>query len=242
VSVKSQPQIEAYIGMTGSGKGVSVNRRLAELQPARLLVWDPRAEYEKHARKVDTLAALRDALKSRAFRLRYVPGPKVDLKAAFGKVCEMAFAAGGLVFIAEELSDVTQPSWAPPAWKQIITQGRHQDLIVFGCAQRPALVDKNFLGNATMIRVFMLGYEEDSKAMAKAVRAPLALVDDLFTNEVIEEKGVDIRYLEYTRRTRTLIAGEIRIRNNRVTEKRVPYVVGAPQKAVPTAVRRRGAT
>ncbi len=243
MSVKSQPQIEAYIGMTGSGKGVSINRRLAELQPKRLLVWDPRDEYDGHARKVTTLAALvADVKKAGAgpFRIRYVPDAKVKTEEAFGIVCRVAFAAGKLVFIAEELSDVTRPSWAPPAWKQIITQGRHQDLIVLGCCQRPALVDKNFLGNATLVRVFMLGYVEDSKAMASAVRVKPEAIDELFTDEV--EGGVDINFLQYTRRSRTLEAGHIRIRGNRVTEKLALYVAAAPQKAPAPGVRRRGAT
>lgn len=247
MSVKNKPQIEAYIGMTGSGKGVSILRRLAELQPARLLVWDPRDEYDKHARKVTSLADLVAAVRKAGaggFRLRFVPGGAMDLKAAFAVVCRVAFAAGKLVFLAEELSDVTMPSWAPPAWKQIITQGRHQALIVMGCAQRPALVDKNFLGNATMVRVFMLGDENDVKVMAKTVRATEALVNDLVTVDHDDEKGADIKFLEYTRRTRSLVAGEMTVREGRgVTKYDVrPFVVGEPQKPAVKVARKRGAT
>lgn len=243
MSVKNQPQIEAYIGASGSGKGVSINRRLAELQPSRLLIWDPRAEYGKHAREVRTLSALVADVKAAGaggFRIRYVPSGRVDLAEAFGIVCRVAFAAGNLVFVAEELSDVTRPSWAPPAWRQINTQGRHQGLHVLGAAQRPALIDKTFLANCTKVRVFQLGYDDDMKAMAKEVRAPMDALAALVTTE--QEGGADIRYLEYQRRTRDLMAGEIRIRGGRVTEKQVPYVVGEPQKAVAPNVRRRGAT
>lgn len=245
MSVKNQPQIEAYIGMTGSGKGVSINRRLAEVQPARLLIWDPRSEYSKHARAVTSLKQLvTDVTKAGAggFRIRFVPGGSVKLEDAFGIVCRIAFAAGNLMFIAEELSDVTKPSWAPPAWKTINTQGRHRGLHVIGAAQRPALIDKNFFGNCTSVRVFMLGYDDDVKVMAKAVRAPEATLDALFTNELDDGAGVDINYLQYTRRTRELVAGEIRIRGNRVTEKATPFVVEAPQKPAVKAPRKRGAT
>lgn len=58
MSVKAKPNIEAFIGMGGSGKGVSIERRLAELQPRRLLMWDPRNEYSKQARAVTSLAVL----------------------------------------------------------------------------------------------------------------------------------------------------------------------------------------
>jgi hypothetical protein len=247
MSVQSKPQIEAYIGMTGSGKGVSIDRRLAELKRPRLLVWDPRDEYDSYARKVTSLVSLTDALRKAGrggFKLRFVPGGAMDLKQSFAVVCRLSFACGDMVYLAEELSDVTLPSWAPPAWKQIITQGRHRSLVVMGCAQRPALVDKNFLGNATVIRVFMLGDDNDIKTMAKTVRAPESVVADLTTTEHDDDKGADIQFLEYTRRTRTLLAGEMTVRQGRgITRYETrPFVVGEPQKPAAPVRKKRRAT
>jgi hypothetical protein len=187
VSVTAQPRIEAYIGASGSGKGVSVARRLKELRPARLLVWDPCDEYRAQATAMRSLPAiaqhLRRAGQDGPFRVRYVPGAGVKLAEAFGVVCGLAFAAGNLVFVAEELSDVTSGGYAPPDWRQVITQGRHRLMHVLGCAQRPALIDKTFLGNATYIRCFTLRYDADRRAMAAALDVPVQRIAALETTE-----------------------------------------------------------
>lgn len=198
MSVKNEPQIEAYIGASGSGKGVSLNRRLAELQPARLLIWDPRDEYGKHAPRFTSLAALARyvaAAGSGPFRARFVCEGK-GLRQAFGFVCRLAFDAGNLAFLAEELSDVTgaSPSATPDEWRKVITQGRHQGLIVLGAAQRPALIDKTLLGNCTLIRCFTLRYREDRRAMAQAMDVDEARITALKT--VKDQRGVVIGYLE----------------------------------------------
>lgn len=197
MAVTNKPKVEAFIGGTGSGKGVSINARLRELAPSRLLLWDPRDEYGKHAPKVQRLTALVAAMKKAKggpVRLRFVPGGDADLREAFGMVCKLAFAAGDLVFVAEELSDVTDASRAPPAWRQVITQGRHQGLHVIGAAQRPALIDKTFLGNCTYVRCFALRYAEDRRAMARAMDVPQDRIDALQTIET--ERSTTINYLE----------------------------------------------
>lgn len=197
MAATNRPRIEAFIGASGSGKGVSINRLLDAEKPARLIIWDPRDEYGKRAPRYDQMSYLIGAVrhaKGGPVRARFVPGGTADLKETFGMLCRVAFVAGNLTFLAEELSDVTQPSWAPPAWKQVITQGRHQGLHVIGAAQRPALVDKNFLGNATYIRCFALRYDDDCTAMAKALRVPVAQVAELQTVE--EPTRTTINYLE----------------------------------------------
>lgn len=197
MSVKNRPKIEAYIGASGSGKGVSINARLAELAPTRLLIWDPRNEYPKHAPRYDSLPFLVGAFKHAKggpVRARYVPGPSVDLAEAFAFVCKLAFREGDLLLLAEELSDVTTASHAPAAWRQVITQGRHQALQIIGAAQRPALIDKTFLGNCTYIRCFTLRYEDDRQAMRKALDVPLS---DVTALQTIERAGsVQINYIE----------------------------------------------
>jgi hypothetical protein len=224
MSVANRAQIEAYIGATGSGKGVSIKRRLAELQPKRLLIWDPRDEYAAHAQPYRTLpsliAAWQKAGREGPCRARYVPGPDVKLADAFAIVCKVAFACGSLVLLAEELSDVTTPSHAPPAWRQINTQGRHKGLTVLGAAQRPALIDKTFLGNCTRIRCGALVYREDRKAMASALDCREELLADLGSVER-PEGGASIEMLERDRHRRTLEAVTLTVaRGGRTTEKR----------------------
>lgn len=214
MSVLNKPRIEAYIGASGSGKGVSINRRLAELKPRRLLIWDPRDEYGKHAPRAARLADLVAAFKQpgQAVRVRYVAGGAMKLADAFGLVCSLAFEAGDMVFLAEELSDVTTASHAPPAWRRVITQGRHRALHVIGAAQRPALIDKSFLGNVTYARCFTLRYQDDRRAMARCLDVPEARVAELQTIEDEERGTTRIAYLERDFRGGAATAGSISLR------------------------------
>lgn len=212
MSVTNKPKIEAYIGASGSGKGVSITRRLAELNPPRLLIWDPRNEYSKAAQRYEKLSSLVGAFKragAGTIKARLVPGSTVDLAAAFGLVCDLAFTAGDLVLLAEELSDVTTATHAPAAWRRCVTQGRHRSLHVIGAAQRPALIDKTFLGNCTYLRCFTLRYDDDRRTMAKALDVPQAQIDCLQTDDTA--RGVHIRFMERDFRAGFVQAGSIRL-------------------------------
>lgn len=214
MAVTSKPRIEAYIGASGSGKGVSINARLRELRPARLLVWDPRGEYGDHARAVTPEQALQlvaAAAGGKPFRLRIVHDGKTAPDAAFGWLCKLAFRAGDLALVAEELSDVTTASRAPPAWRQCITQGRHQRLHIIGAAQRPALIDKTFLGNCTLVRCFTLRYADDRRAMAKALDVPEA---DVAALETVERHGSTlINFIERDFRAKVLRKDRVTLRH-----------------------------
>jgi hypothetical protein len=214
MSTKNEPKIEAFIGASGSGKGVSINRRLAELKPERLLIWDPRDEYGKLAPAYSSLSQLVGAFKhakAGKIRARFVPAADVKkLADPFAFVCQLAFKAGNIVFLAEELSDVTTASHAPAAWRQVITQGRHQGLHVMGAAQRPAVIDKTFLGNCTYIRCFGLRYREDRRAMAAALDVPEADVTALKTTKT--PGAVTINFIERDFREDVLRKGQIKLR------------------------------
>lgn len=212
MSVTNKPRIEAYIGASGSGKGVSITRRLAELKPGRLLIWDPRDEYDKAAQRFTTLSGLVTAFKRAGagkIKARFVPGSGIDLAAAFGLVCDLAFTAGDVVLLAEELSDVTTATHAPAAWRRCVTQGRHRALHIIGAAQRPALIDKTFLGNCTYLRCFTLRYDDDRRTMAKALDVPQAQIDALQTDDTA--RGVHIRFMERDFRAGVVQAGSIRL-------------------------------
>lgn len=200
MSVANRARIEAYIGASGSGKGVSINRRLDELKPRRLLIWDPRAEYAKRAPAMSMAAIVEGLARARGgpFAARFVPGGRTDMGEAFGTLCRAAFHFGNVLLLAEELSDVTKPSWAPPAWRQITTQGRHKGLHVIGAAQRPALIDKTFLGNCTRIRCGAMMYSDDEIAMAKVLRVTVDKVMDLASRRR-EGGGVELTMIEFDR-------------------------------------------
>lgn len=206
MSASNRARIEAYIGASGSGKGVSIKRRLSQLAPSRLVIWDPRDEYRDQApavRSLPELVRLVSQAGAGPLRVRYVPGGAVKLAEAFAIVCQLVFRAGALVFLAEELSDVTTASHAPPAWRQVITQGRHKGLHVLGAAQRPTLIDKTFLGNCTVIRCGLLGYEADRRHMAIELGVPPELLAEL---DSIERPGggAELRMLERDRQARSV--------------------------------------
>ncbi|MFY9477170.1 MAG: hypothetical protein WAQ08_05835 [Aquabacterium sp.] len=222
MAVTNKACIEAYIGQSGSGKGVSIKARLKELAGVPLIIWDPRNEYGEHAKAVDmagVLAAGRAIKAGKAPRVRFVHDGKSSMDEAFATICAVAFTAGNCVFLAEELSDVTKPSWAPPEWKRICTQGRHVGLIVLGAAQRPALIDKNFLGNCTYLRAFSLRYANDRRAVAEALDVPVADVAALVTSDD-EDQGLPvittkIMWLEKDFRRNQLTPGGVTVRKNR---------------------------
>jgi hypothetical protein len=224
MAVQARPEIEAYVGMTGSGKGVSIERRLAELRPPRLLIWDPRDEYGDHGKRFDSLKSLVDTFGKAgagSVRARYVFNGRGDIETEFGIVCGLAFAVGNVTLLAEEISDVTKPSYAPPRWRRCITQGRHRGMRLIAATQRPALIDKTFLSSATIVRCCMLGYAEDQAAMARELGAPVDAVAALTTDEV--EGRTVINYLEKLRRSRELYAGQITLSGGKVREKRAIY-------------------
>lgn len=213
--VLNKPRIEAYVGASGSGKGVSITARLKELKPQRLLIWDPRDEYGKQApahTSMQGLVKAFSAAKGGPVKARFVPGAALPLAQSFEVVCRLAFQAGDMVFLAEELSDVTTASHAPAAWRQCVTQGRHQRLHLIGAAQRPALIDKTFLGNATYLRCFTLRYREDRLTMSRALDVPEADIAELQTVEDESSGSTVINYLERDFRAGLLGGGSIKLK------------------------------
>jgi hypothetical protein len=210
--------------MTGSGKGVSIERLLSEVNPQRLLIWDPRNEYADHGVRFDSLPLLVQAFRKagpKPIKARFVPNGRVKTAEAFGIVCTLAFEAGHLLLLAEELSEVTNPSWAPPPWRKCLVQGRHRGLHIVGATQRPALIDKTLLGNCTRVRCFQLGYADDEEVMAKELRCGRELTAALSTVEGNASQPTTIRYIERVKRPPALYAGLITLSGSRFDEQRV---------------------
>lgn len=169
---KNKAAIVAVLGASGSGKSTFVKQTLARLKPKRRLVWDPMREYQGNT--TGSLGELlnwieRDAggVSSAVFR----PASSESVRAhQFDVFCAAALAAGNLTLVVEELRFVTTPSRAPLRWAEATMTGRHRGLKVIGTSQRPASIDKDFLGNATLIHTGRLVYPEDIRAVAKAMQ------------------------------------------------------------------------
>lgn len=192
-------RIVGVIGASGQGKGVWLKGQILAEQPQRLVVWDFMDEYGDMIKSLGgkpkaagSLEAVRKAMIAAAdgpLLVRYVPrgsGQKA-LMQEFEALCEMVYAWGQCSFVAEELANVTMPSWAPASWRKMTTSGRHRQVWIYGVTQSPALVDKSFLGNCTLIHCCALREHAHRVAVAKAMDIPDAEIATLVKFEYLEK-------------------------------------------------------
>ena len=172
---KNKAQIIAVIGASGTGKSSYIKGELLK-RYKRLLIWSPLEKTDNYAAfcggtvvtgKISELVA---HIKAGTKSIVYVPtGKDADVKKQFDLFCRCVWEIEGAHVLVEELSRVTMASWAPPAWKNLSTAGRHQGLTIIGTSQRPANIDKDFLGNCTEIRCYRVNYDADAKVMADSL-------------------------------------------------------------------------
>jgi hypothetical protein len=193
LAASNEAKIWGVLAASGSGKGLWINDFLRREKPQRLVVWDYKNEYGEHApRLVSSLEAVRLAMiKAGAgpLRLRYKCKPGTSTKqtqAEFEGLCRLVQAWQKCVFLAEELSNVTTPSWAPAAWREMTTGGRHEQVHIIGVAQNPALIDKTFLSNCTLIHVGPLREHRHRQAVSRSMDVPLEKITALVKFQWIE--------------------------------------------------------
>lgn len=189
----AEARIWGVIGASGTGKGLWTKQKLREEKPARLVVWDFKKEYGDFARLVPTLAAVRAAmLKAGAdgsLRIAYCPagaGEK-SMRKEFEALCELVYAWEHCTFVAEELANVTTPGWAPASWRKMTTSGRHARIHIIGATQTPALVDKSFLGNCTLIHCCALREHAHREAVARSIDIDAGRISALVRFQWIEK-------------------------------------------------------
>lgn len=183
----NEAQIWGVLAASGSGKGLWIKDELRRLKPARLVIWDYKLEYDEFApllvQSVEQLRQLMLKAGARGpLRVRYKCKPGTTPKqtmAEFEAVCRLVQAWQNCMLLAEELSNVTTPSWAPAAWREMTTGGRHEGVHIIGVAQNPALIDKTFLSNCTMIHVGPLREHRHRQAVARSMDVPIQKITDL---------------------------------------------------------------
>ncbi len=189
ISRNQQANIVAVLGATGSGKTSYVMQRLRKEKPKRLIIWDTKGEFsrEGYATPVYTLSAAVEAMKNKAFRVAYIPrGDAATMKREFSLLCRAAFHAKALTLVAEELSDVTEPSRACEGWRKCTSQGRSEGVTVYGLSQQPASIDKHFFGNCSLVRTGRLNFGAHIKSMAECLGVDREDVRKLLPLEYIE--------------------------------------------------------
>ncbi|MES2367205.1 MAG: hypothetical protein V4563_15110 [Pseudomonadota bacterium] len=172
---KNKADIIAVIGASGTGKSSYIKGKLLK-KYKRLLIWSPLEKTDNYAEfcggvvvtgKITGLVA---EIKKKTKAIIYVPtGNDAEVKKQFDFFCRVVWELEGCTVLVEELSRVTMASWSPQAWKNLSTAGRHQGLTIIGTSQRPATIDKDFLGNCTEIRCYRVNYDNDAKVMADSL-------------------------------------------------------------------------
>lgn len=147
------------------------------------------SEYGEFSAVTDSNVKALSIVREKRFALVFRPGlDTMRIGPKFEVVCKLAYAASEVTFIVEELKVVTSPGHAPPPRVQRSIQGRHVDMRLIGASQRPAHIDTDFLGNASLIRSGMLGYPRDIEAVTDAMRVKPAEVETLKPLQCIEAK------------------------------------------------------
>lgn len=192
VAADLELQIWGVVGASGTGKGLWIKRELKRLNPRRLVIWDFKKEYDGWGNITSSLREVRAAMIKAGdgpLRIRYLTqaAKQQDMQAEFQVLCELVYAWQHCVFLAEELANVTTPSWAPASWRKMTTSGRHEGIHIIGATQTPALVDKTFLGNCTLLHCCALREANHRKAIARSMDITEAEVASLVKLEYIEK-------------------------------------------------------
>lgn len=193
MAANNEARIWGVMAASGSGKGLWIKDFLKKEKPARLVVWDYKDEYIDAAKRLThSLGEVRKAMikaGSGPLQIRYKCKPGTTTKqtqAEFEGLCRLVQAWGKCCFLAEELSNVTTPSWAPAAWREMSTGGRHEQIHIIGVAQNPALIDKTFLSNCTLIHVGPLREYRHRQAVARSMDIPVEKITALVKFQFIE--------------------------------------------------------
>ena len=177
----------AVAGRSRSGKTAWT---IGEIKTAaRIIVRDPRIEYVAplKAKAVDNIPELAACLRNTGAapgRFCYT-GPD----SGFDDLCKLAYLWGQLwpiVFVGDEISDVTNPGKAPDGWGQLIRKGLYYGNHIYSLTQRPTECDKTVWGNATCIHTHGFVRQEDREYMARQIGCPVQDIEAMQQLEFIE--------------------------------------------------------
>ena len=192
------------LGATGCGKSAWLKQHLQRDRRQRALIWDFKGEYFVKDETTDTaeLVTMLSRVDGRQFAIAFRPSmhPSVRPK-QFDLFCRVAFEVRDLTVVVEELKFVTKATWAPAPWSLLTMTGRDRGIHVIGTSTRPAVIDKDFFGNATVIHTGRLVYPEDVRVVAKAMIVDPARIQPL----------ADLDYLERDIQTGRLRCGTVKI-------------------------------
>lgn len=167
-SVSKKADILIAIGASGSGKSTRVDADIKRRNLRRVIVWDAMHEYD-NLPVAKSLGELQNIVRGQSeFHVRFLPSFDNKLKVRqFDVFCRIALAARKVAAVMEELSQVVNANGGGPGYTQALTAGRHRDLILYGTCQRPALIDKTSLSQATRLYCGNLELPADISVMSQ---------------------------------------------------------------------------
>jgi len=164
----------AILGARGSGKSTYFRQLLDERAPTRLGLWDTKREHGVPG--TADLAEFIRRLRAPAWRIAFFPTMTDAKRRAkeFELWCLAMYRAKHCFAGVEELAFVTTPTRSPQGWRTLSLLGRDENpeggnVTVAATSQRPASIDKDFIGNATLLHAGRLPYADDAKAVARTL-------------------------------------------------------------------------
>lgn len=168
------------MGASGCGKSTWLRKRLGNKKRRRTFFWSPKEKKDDYAsfypgsvicRTAEEVRQLLKAAGPRGeFHIVFWPTlvRKVD-ELHFDVCCRMLLAVENVAVIVDELHTVTRATHASDGWSQLVMLGRASGVEIYGMSQRPAGVDKNFMGNASLTRTGRLNFPDDAASVAKSI-------------------------------------------------------------------------
>ena len=195
----------AVLGVTGCGKSSWVKQHLQRDRRRRALIWDFKSEYfvrDETAHTAELVTMLSSVPDGEPFTIAFHPTMHANVRAKqFDLFCRVAFEVRDLTVVVEELKFVTKANWAPAPWAMLTMTGRDRGIHVIGTSTRPASIDKDFFGNATVIHAGRLVFPEDVQVVAKA----------MVVDPVVLQPLADLEYWERNKQTGGLRYGTVKI-------------------------------
>lgn len=176
----NEAKIYAFVGSSGCGKTTRASKLLSRPKRRRTMFWSPKEAIDNYASyyagtvictsATDVLEACKKAGARGELHIVFKPNLQRNIdEKLFHAFCKIAMAAGNVTVLVDELHTVTKPNHACDGWRELVMMGRGYGVEIFGMSQRPASMDKDFLGNASIINVGRLSYPEDAKTVARSL-------------------------------------------------------------------------
>lgn len=173
-------EIHAVMGSSGGGKTTHAKSRIMKKRRRRTIVWSPKEPVDNYASwwpgsvvcttAAEVLEVVKAAGARGEFHIVFRPTLRRQVdEAQFNVVCLIALAAKQLLFVVDELHTVTKATHSVDGWGKLVMMGRGYGIEIWGMSQRPASMDKDFLGNASTIHTRRLSYPEDAKTVARSL-------------------------------------------------------------------------